>query len=203
MNLFVLGAAGATGSQVVQQAVSAGHTVTALVRSPDKMTFADDRLRVVQGDATDEAAVARAMEGAEAVISTLGGSPPLMSDATRTLLAAVETQKGDPRIIMLSSFAVERDRLKGFMRIVSGVMMGPQIKDKAVAEQALRGSALRWTIVYATRLTDGPRSGARVVRDEDKVGMSDTVSRADVASFMLAAAMDGTYDRRDVIITGA
>jgi NAD dependent epimerase/dehydratase family enzyme len=100
MNLSVLGAAGATGSQVGQQAVPAGHIVTALVRSPQKMAFADDKLRIVQGDATDEAAVAKAMEGADAVISTLGGSPPLISNATRSLLAAVNAQKGAPRIIM-------------------------------------------------------------------------------------------------------
>jgi putative NADH-flavin reductase len=202
MNLFILGAAGATGSQVVQQAVSAGHTVTALVRSPDKMAFADDRLRIVQGDATDEAAVAKAMAGADAVISTLGGSPPVMSNATRTLLAAVNAQKDAPGFIMLSSFAVERDRLKGFVKLVSGMVMGAQIKDKTVAEQAVRASALRWTIVYATRLSDGPRTGMRVVPEADKVGVSDTVSRADVASFLLAAATDGTYDRRAVIITG-
>ena len=55
MNITVFGAAGGTGIQVVQQALAAGHAVTALVRSAETMVVTDPRLRVVQGDATDQA----------------------------------------------------------------------------------------------------------------------------------------------------
>ncbi len=39
MKLLVLGASGRTGRLVVEQALAAGHTVTALVRSPEKLTI--------------------------------------------------------------------------------------------------------------------------------------------------------------------
>ena len=61
MNLVVLGATGRTGSLVVEQALAAGHTVTALVRSPQKVTAANPNLRVIAGEATDTSAVARAI----------------------------------------------------------------------------------------------------------------------------------------------
>ena len=78
----------------------------------------------------------------------------------------------------------------------------PRSRTRATGEEALRASGLDWTIVYATRLTNGPKTEPTVVPETTKVGMSDTVSRADVASFLLQAATDGLYSRRAVIITG-
>ena len=80
--------------------------------------------------------------------------------------------------------------------------MGSQIKDKAAGEDVLRTSGLDWTIVYATKLTNGPKSEARVVPETRKVGMSQKISRADVASFLLQAATEDLYSRRGVVITG-
>ena len=62
MNITVHGAAGGTGMQVVQQALAAGYSVTALVRRPEKTQVTDPHLPVVQGDATDQASVTRAGE---------------------------------------------------------------------------------------------------------------------------------------------
>lgn len=202
MNITVLGGAGATGTHVVQQALAAGHSVTALVRSPEKMTISDPRVRMVLGDATDQAAVARALEGSDAVISTLDAPGPVVADATRAILAAAEGEDA-PRVVMMSSFAVQRDRLKRLAKLVMGTATGAKMKDKAAGEKALRTSKLRWTIVYATLLSNRPRHGVKVVPESVKVGLSDSTSRADAASFLLEAATTGDYDRRSVLITGA
>jgi NAD(P)H-binding len=79
--------------------------------------------------------------------------------------------------------------------------MGRQIKDKAAGEEVLRTSDLDWTIVYATKLTNGPKTEPRVVPESKKVGLSQKISRADVAWFLLQTATDGLYSRRGVIIT--
>jgi len=73
MNLVVLGATGRIGRLVVEQALAAGHTVTALVRSPEKLAVRDPNLHVVTGQATDPTALARVLDRADALISTLGG----------------------------------------------------------------------------------------------------------------------------------
>jgi putative NADH-flavin reductase len=44
MNLTVLGATGSTGTQLVEQALAAGHHVTALARSPEKLTITNPNL---------------------------------------------------------------------------------------------------------------------------------------------------------------
>ena len=201
MNLTVLGAAGATGVQPVEQALAAGHQLTALARSAENLTLTNPNLHVIQGDATDRAVVSQAMKGADAVISVLGARGPVIAEATRAVVAAAE-QAGPDRIVMLSSFAVARDRLKPVSKLVTRMAMGSQIKDKTAGEEVLRASGLDWTIVYATVLTNGPKTDARVVPETEKVGMSQRISRADVGSFLLQAATDGVYSRRDVIITG-
>ena len=198
MNLTV---PGATGTQLVEQALAAGHHLTALARSPEKLTITNPNLHVVQGDATDRAALSQAVRGADAVISTLGAKGPLIAAAARAIVA-VAKNGGPQRIVMLSSFWVARDRLKAASKFLTGLALRAQIKDKTAGEDALRASGLDWTIVYATRLTDGPKTEPTVVPETTKVGISDKVSRADVASFLLQAATDGLYSRRDVIITG-
>lgn len=201
MNLSVLGAAGATGIPLVEQALAAGHRVTALVRSGQKLTITDPNLHVVEGDATDGAAVSEAMNGGDAVISVLGARGPVMVEATRAIVDAAK-QQGPERVVILSSFAVARDRLTPVAKVVTGIAMGSQIKDKAAGEELLRASNLGWTIVYPTKLTNGPKTEVRVVPESEKVGMSQTISRASVASFLLQAATEDLYSHRGVVITG-
>ncbi len=92
MKLSVLGAAGATGIPLVEQALAAGHTVTALVRSGQELTITGANLHVVEGDATDHAAVSEAMNGGDAVISVLGARGPVITEATRAIVDAGQTE---------------------------------------------------------------------------------------------------------------
>ena len=88
--VVILGAAGATGIPLVEQALAAGHRVTALVRSGQKLTITNPNLRVVEGDATDHAALSEAMNGGDAVISVLGARGPVMTEATRAIVDAAK-----------------------------------------------------------------------------------------------------------------
>jgi len=202
MNLAVLGATGRTGTLVVERALAAGHTVTALVRSPEKLTIGNPNLRVVTGQVTDTSAVSRALEGADAVISTLGGKGSLIADSTAVIVAAAR-QTGVSRVVVLSTFAVERDRLDGIGRLLTSLAIGPLIKDKSVGENLLRQSDLDWTIAYASALTDGPASGSvEELPETAKRRLSEKISRADVAAWMVQAATGVQHSRRSVGITG-
>jgi len=201
MNLVVLGATGRTGRLVVEQALAAGHSVTALVRSPEKLTVRNSSLRVVAGKATDAADVARALEGADAVLSTLGGNGSVIADSTRAIVEAAH-QTGVRRVVVLSSFFVERKRLGAVPRLLTGVAMGSVIKDKKAGEELLRQSDLDWTIVYASLLKDGPLSGSVEVLPVGAMRrISDRISRADVAAWMVQAATNGQLNHRSVGIT--
>ena len=202
MNLAVLGATGRTGRLVVEQALAAGHSVTALVRSPEKLTAEHANLRVVTGEATEKSAVSGALEGADAVISTLGGNGSVIADSTRAIVAAA-SEAGVSRVVVLSTFAAERDRLGAGARLLTGIGMGAMLKDKSVGEEMLRRSDLEWTIVYASILSDGPASGSVAVLPEGaKRGLSQKISRADVAAWMVKAAAGAEHSRSSVGITG-
>jgi uncharacterized protein YbjT (DUF2867 family) len=202
MNLAVLGATGRTGRLVVEQALAAGHNVTALVRSPEKLTTGNTNLRLVTGAATDSAAVSRALEGADAVISTLGGTGSVIADSTPAIVEAAR-QTGVSRVVVLSSWVVERNSQDAVTRLLTGLAMGAMIKDKNAGERVLRRSGLDWTIVYAGMLSDGPATGSVAVLPEGaKRSLSQRISRADVAAWMVEAAADGRHARSSIGITG-
>lgn len=203
MNLVILGATGGTGRLVVEQALAAGHKVTALVRSPEKLTIRNSSFRVIAGNATDAGDVARALEGADAVISTLGGTGSVIADSTRAILEAAH-KTGVERVVVLSSFFMERDRLDALARLLTGIAAGSKIKDKKAGEQLLRQSDLDWTIVYASPLNDGPATGfVELPLEGTKRRIWDRISRADVAAWLVQAATSMQYSRRSVGITGA
>src|SRR4030095_3395754 len=72
MKVFVIGATGRTGSEVVEQALARGHQVTAFVRSHESLKLKSERLTVINGDVMDENQLANAMQNHDAVASALG-----------------------------------------------------------------------------------------------------------------------------------
>ena len=66
MKLFVIGATGRTGREIVEQALARGHHVTAFVRSPESITLKNERLTVIKGNAMDENELFNAMQNHDA-----------------------------------------------------------------------------------------------------------------------------------------
>ena len=200
MKILVLGGTGATGRLVVEQALADGHQVRALVRSPEKLTASNPNLEVVVGQATDASDVTRALDGIDAVVSTLGANKgSVITDATRALIAGAETQ-GVKRVIIMSSFAVLTARLSRPAKLMTR-MMGAIVRDKVAAEELLHLSNLDWTVVHASRLTNGPATGkAKALPANATLKMGDSISRADVAGWLLAAAVDQRAARGSVVV---
>jgi uncharacterized protein YbjT (DUF2867 family) len=204
MIILVLGANGETGMHVVEQAVAAGDRVIALVRGENvNVGLTRDGVDLIHGDATSALDLAKTMAGADVVISTIGGrGPSIMSDAVHAIIDGAH-QTGMRRVVLMSSFAVERDRLGPLTKLMSNLTMGTAIADKTASERLLRSSDLEWTIVYATVLTNKPASGtSRIVPDDKKLSLTHTVSRADVASWLLKVAKDPSFVRHEVTISG-
>ena len=188
MNVLVLGATGRTGHEVLAQALVAGHRITALVREPTKVSVVDPNLTVIRGNVIVPVDLRSALTGQDVVVSTIGSHrvvDALISTATETLIEAMDTC-GVKRIVMMSNAAVGANfRVSGL-----GMLLHPTAKsfaaDMASGEALLRDSDLDWTIVRATRLTNGVRVGrVRIVGADQTLSRRDTVARADVADFLL------------------
>ncbi|HEX8243738.1 MAG TPA: SDR family oxidoreductase [Longimicrobium sp.] len=194
MNVVVFGATGGTGRELVKQALGHAHTVRAFVRNPDKLKIIHHRLEVVQGDVLDATAVAAAVAGQDAVMSALGVNDrkpnTVLSDGTRNLLAAMETQKVK-RLLFVSSLGV--GETKGQLGPLYNLVLLPGLlkhifADKETAEELVRESMLDWTIVRPGVLKNGRLTAKyRAGPDAAKGRWFPKVSRADVADFMLHA----------------
>src|SRR3954470_5349378 len=75
MKIIVIGATGNIGQRIVREALSRGHEVTGIVRDPAAVQAPDPRVRLVKADATRAEDVARAVKGADAVVSAISPRP--------------------------------------------------------------------------------------------------------------------------------
>jgi len=206
VKLLILGATGRTGSQLVTQALADGYKVRALVRNPHKLQADSSKIEVVAGDATDTAAAGQAVKGADAVIVALGGGSDLKSDlasrVARTFVPAMR-DAGVGRVIILSAFgAGETLPMAGRLdRLLNKTLLKRLFGDKAQADSVWRSSGLDWTLVYAVTLTTGPRTGDYAATKTLRARGKPTISRADVAEFMLAQVSSATWSRRTAILS--
>lgn len=195
MNLVVFGASGRTGRLVVDEALAAGHTVTAFVRDPSKLDRRHPQLKVAQGDSADAASVARAVAGADAAISALGpvkGSPKdLLVTAQRNITQALGAA-GVKRYVVLTGAGVRDpqdqpklvDHIFGFLLQATA---GDVLRDSAESIALVRSTPLDWIVVRAPRLIDGAKTGnIRVGYVGAESGTQ--ISRVDLAAFMVEQA---------------
>jgi putative NADH-flavin reductase len=201
VKVIVIGANRGVGRCVVEQALAGGHDVTAAVRTPSSMTLAHERLQVVQCDALNAAQVEAAVTGHDAVFVTLGedqrGPTTLYSDAAKAVTTAM-ARAGVKRLVFLSNFGVLNERGRGLGQSILLMAVKRMIRrtldDHRRALDVMRASALDWTAVRAMPLTNGPATGVYRIDADALPPKGASISRADVAGFMLREA-----ERRDFV----
>jgi putative NADH-flavin reductase len=205
MKLTIFAATGGIGGQLLEQAVDAGHDVTAVVRNPARLSRP---VRAVTADMTaaDPAAVEAAVAGADAVLSGLGprsnADAGVAAQGTRVIVAAMQAT-GVRRIVAVSAAPVGTVATPGrpnppkhdpgdgfFMRHllshVASVTLGKVFADLAEMEDILAGSGLDWTVVRPPRLTGKPLTGSYRTAYGQNLRGGLSVPRADVAHCMLS-----------------
>ena len=187
--------------------LKAGHHVTVLVRDPARLPQRDHRnITVVIGDATRAEDLARSLGGSQAVVSALGAGKARTSDlasrAARALIPAARAA-GVSRVVFLSAFGVgdSLPYFKAVPRIFIKLLLTGVFGDKAVADDLIRSSALDWTLVYPTILTNGPFTGTYTMLETPTKKIGGRISRADVADFMLRQADSKDWSHRTAILT--
>ena len=190
MKVLILGAAGKTGVLVIDKALKAGHEVTALVRQASDLTRSD--VNVLEGDATDAVAIAKAVQGQDGVIDTIGGKTPFLatdleSSVAKSVIDAMQHHRVR-RLIVTSMVGVGDSKANTtfYERLLIATFLRGADRDKAAMEDAIVKSKLDWIILRPAILTDDP--GGRQVR-VFPAGAGEavhTISRSDLAAFMVA-----------------
>lgn len=199
MKISVLGASAGIGLQCARLILQKGYEAVTLSRRvvplPDQPA-----LKRIQGSATDAETVRRAVEGAEAVLVTLGTKSPLpttmFSDSSRVLLQVLKETGSSPTLLVLTGFgAGDSRKYNSFpMRILFALALKQVYLDKERQEELIAFGYPRWEIVRPGRLTNGSMTGRYRVLDTLVDGMKvGAISRADVAQFLLAQAEQPTY----------
>jgi putative NADH-flavin reductase len=189
MRLFLIGANGRTGSEIVNLALARGHDVTAFVRSPQKLSPAGS-LTIVRGDPRRPETIAPALLGHDAVLSAIGPHPrdalrpsTLLTDCARATVEAM-TASGVARLVIVSAAVLFPE--KGLYFAFFRWLTKHHARDLRAMEDVVRASGLAWTIVRPPRLTKSPDVNFRALRDALPPG-SRAMSFRSVAAFMLGA----------------
>ncbi len=204
MQVVIFGATGGTGRHLVTMARAAGHTVTVLARDPAKCAGLAG-VTVLQGDVRVLADVKRAVVGQDAVLSAIGGESlkrdDLLDCASRNMISAM-TDAHIKRIVVLGAAGALHDALKyqtWHRKVVYRVLIRTMLKfpllDSAAQERNLEASALDYTVVHPPRLLDTPALGNFREMADGLPPKSESISREDVAAFMVRVLDDSAYYR--------
>jgi putative NADH-flavin reductase len=167
--VLIIGASRGIGLETVKCALEAGHIVRALARSARRIPVGHPKLTKVSADARDQAAVAGALEGVDAVIQTLGvvagrdmmlKPVRLFSDATRVLIAAMKETRVK-RLIAVTGFGAGDSRNRGgcLYNTAFHLFLGRAYDDKDEQEYLIQESGLDWVIARPVILTSGFEDG--------------------------------------------
>jgi putative NADH-flavin reductase len=192
MRIVVFGASRGVGLMVVEQALDAGHVVTAFVRSPDTFGLKHANLTVFKGDAMDAAAVEKAIEGQDAVVSALGPVHPpvpnMMETSAKNIVAAMQ-KHGVRRLVSTTGAGIRQPEdepkfIDRFISLLLNLLAKDTVLDSAANVRTIQTSDLEWTIVRFPRLMDGRHTSQYQVGFVGKESGTQ-VSRADGADFVL------------------
>jgi putative NADH-flavin reductase len=197
LKLLVAGATGGIGRQVVEQALNAGHLVTALVRNAANLSIEHSSLSIVEGDVTRLETFKEHLMGHDVVISAIGVRGGVLDDKPTTLysvgnaniLQAMREAK-ITRAVFISASAVEiSPALPLFVRLAAKYIMQKLLKhmyaDLLRMEKIVKQSKTDWTIIRPPRLTDKPLTGHYRFLANAFLKNALSISRADVAHFIL------------------
>jgi putative NADH-flavin reductase len=204
VKLALLGASGGVGREVLNQAVAAGHALTAMVRNPAKLPAHVGVVRQDLANPNNEV-LADALRDAEAVISAVGpnraAQAGIVEPATAAIASAMDSA-GVRRLVVISAAPVgvvpsthrPPPRYDPGDDLLMRYLLSPLIRrlfdrhysDLAAMEDLLRDGNLDWTTIRPPRLTNGPLTGRYRTAIDRNVRHGLTISRPDVAHLMLS-----------------
>lgn len=192
LHSLVIGATGRTGLEFTRQALASGQRVTALVRSPEKMTINDQHLHLITGDGLDADAVAQAVSAHAytAIVQLTGGgltTTDLNTRITRHLMQAIRAHNSSAQLWILSAAGTggSHHQLPFFGRLLKKTMLRAPFADHEVQEEEVMASGLPYVIVRPVGLTDGPLTEGQYLALENQPAPSSQISRANVAHYIV------------------
>lgn len=210
MNLSIIGVTGFVGALLTQKALAVGHSVRALVRSPERLGEFSTQIEVVRGDMFEPAAVDSLVLGAQAVISVAG--PPRRgrhdsvqhAQGTRILVEAMQ-RAHVKRLITIAGAAakVPGQRLgwkQSLLRaLLSTLIMPDVIRTKDLELAIIAASGLDFTVLRPPLIGSGHPTGRVVASGSDMTGTRIDVD--DLSNFLLSLLSSSEWNRKAPLVS--
>lgn len=203
--ILLVGATGPSGRAILARASSEQLGMRALVRNP---AAPGNAANAVRGDVLDRASLVRAMTGIETVVSVLGTKltmkrVSLLSDGTHNIVEAMR-EVGARRLLCVTGMGAGESRGHGgfvYDRLILNTLLRNIYADKNRQEHVVKSSGLDWVLIRPARLVDTASTG----RYREITAFADermtTISRADVAHFVVRELTRLRYSRQTVNLT--
>jgi putative NADH-flavin reductase len=194
----VLGGNGKTGNRLVTHLINQGYQLKLLLRRPFEFNLHHPKIEIVPGDATEDKAIRRLLEGCHAIISTIGQrkeEPMVASTATENILQSMKVF-GIARYILLAGVNVDTpfDKKGVETKLATDWMQTnfPLIHaDRQRAYSFLSVSDANWTLVRVPLIHFTDEEGCIEVSLVDCPG--NKVYVRDIATFLSEQLSDTTY----------
>ncbi len=203
--IALFGATGPTGRYIIEEALRQGYKLSIYTRDAKKLASFAGRVDVVVGDLQDRTAIAKCVQGADAVISALGpnsirvqGDKPVMQGVTN--IVAAMKQAGIRRLIQIST-AAYRDPDDGFafkphaFALLFKVIARKGYEDIKATGELIANTDLDWTLVRIPNLRDGHAGAGIDVGWYGKARLGMKLSRDNLAKFLVDQVTDQTFVR--------
>ncbi|MCQ6956380.1 NAD(P)-dependent oxidoreductase [Mucilaginibacter aquariorum] len=206
--IVVLGANGGIGRQVVLQALAAGHQVTAILRSPEKLAIADQHLEIVKGDVMNPGSLTEHFMQKDTLISAIGRNSfkrtTLYSQGSKNVIYAMQ-ESGLKRAFFISASGIEVNPTHSLLirlatRFILQAMLRNMYADQVVMESLIKSSFIDWTIIRPPKLLNKPKTGNYRVSLNTFLDNGISISRADVAHFIVSNLINKAIVRKTVEI---
>ncbi|MGV9800157.1 NAD(P)-dependent oxidoreductase [Mycobacterium sp. NPDC003449] len=197
MRIVIFGANGGTGRDLTRRALDHGHSVVAVTRHPDEFPVTGTGLTVARADVRDAGTLPGVIDGADAVLSTLGVT--FTRDEVDTYSVGITNivdamrRTGVQRLAAVSSAAIGDYPTHGLpfaLRLVQPAItriFGKTLYDDMRRMEAIvADSGLRWTIVRPSGLFDLPYVTDYRAGQQNPLGAY--TSRTDLADYLLKLA---------------
>ncbi len=196
--IAIIGGTGKVGRYIAKKALESGFQVRMLVRNPDKLTYSDDRIELIKGDAQNKTSIRTLIKDCHIVINTLGQPLkdfPIYSSVTSNILNFMG-EFGIRRYIGVTgaSLNVTGDKKKLVNRIgakMFELLFSEMIADKKKELTILQNSDVEWTLVRLPFVVEGPETGRIKEKLTDMPGVK--ISNENIAKFIINQINDKKY----------
>jgi len=194
MKIALFGATGAVGGHFLNKALSAGHEVVALVRSPEKLG-AQANLTAVEGDVTDASNLRRAFERVDVVVSCLGNVKGvlIMEKAAEAILRTAAERSNPPKCLFVSSIGCGGTSwiVKQLLQMIGGRVGFADYEraDTRISHE----ETVPYVLVRPAALKEKPGNGKYRTFQGDGT-FARPITKQDVASFLLDAISSNQWN---------